>query len=103
ALAGCKRDEPAPPPPPVATPAPTPAPPAAPVADAVTVTSVDLGTGVDASNRVVSPTTTFATSDAIHASVATSARDPSVPQQGQLTARWTYEGGQLVDETSRDF
>src|SRR5690606_40452046 len=29
--------------------------------------------------------------------------DPSTPQTGTLTARWTYEGGQLVDETSRDY
>ena len=105
ALAGCRKEEPAAPPPPIATPAPAPAatPAPAPAAAPVSVTAVDLGTGVDAGNRVVTPTTTFATSDAIHASVATSATDPSVPQQGRLTARWTYEGDQLVDETSRDF
>lgn len=103
ALAGCKKDEPAAPPPPVATPAPTtPAPAPAPAAT-VSVTSVDLGKAVDGNNRVTEPVTTFATTDAIHASVATTSSDPAMPQQGQLTARWTYEGDQLVDETSRDF
>ncbi|GGJ95658.1 hypothetical protein [Luteimonas terricola] len=103
ALAGCKKDEPAPPPP-VATPAPapTPAPTPAP-APMVSVTSVDLGNAIDGNNRVAAPATTFATTDTIHASVATVSSDPSTPQAGELTARWTYEGDQLVDETSRDF
>jgi len=102
ALAGCKKDEPAAPPPPVAAPAPasTPAPAPAP---RVSVTSVDLGNAVDGNNRVTTPATTFASTDTIHASVATASSDPSTPQAGQLTARWTYEGDQVVDETSRDF
>jgi hypothetical protein len=104
-LAGCKKDEPAPPPP-AATPAPTTAPtpqPAPAPAPMVTVTSVDLGNAIDGNNRVTTPMTTFATTDTIHASVATASSDPSMPQAGQLTARWTYEGGQLVDETTRDY
>ena len=105
ALAGCRKEEPTVPPP-TATPAPSTAPAAstpAPVAGpAVRVTSVDLGTAVDAGNRVASPTTTFATGDTIHASVATTSTG-SAPQTGQLTARWTFEDGQVVDETSRDF
>ena len=101
ALAGCKKDEPAPPP--VATPAPAPAPAATPApARTVSVTSVDLGTAVDAGNRVTAPATTFRPGDTIHASVATQSADPN-PQAGRLTARWTYEGDQLVDETSQDF
>ncbi|QDW66773.1 hypothetical protein [Luteimonas granuli] len=103
ALAGCRKEEPAPPPPAAApAPAPAPAPPAATPAPAVTVTSVDLGNAVDAGNRVTMPSTTFASTDTIHASVTTSSSDPA-PQTGRLTARWTYEDGQLVDETSRDF
>ena len=102
ALSGCKKD--APTPPPVAAPAPAPAPAPVPApAPTVSVTSVDLGTAVDADNRVTAPTTTFGTDDTIHASVATRASDPSSPQAGRLTARWTYEGNQLVDETSQDF
>lgn len=107
ALAGCKRDEPAPPPPPVAEPAPAPAPAAAPVqapaTPMVTVTSVDLGKEIGPDNRVATPTTTFAPSDTIYASVATTSSDPASPQRGQLTARWTYEGDQAVDQTSQDF
>src|SRR5690606_26952364 len=106
ALAAGKKDEPATPPP-VATPAPAPAPapePApAPAPAPVTVTSVDLGSEVDANNRVTSPKSTFSPTDTIHASVSTTSADPSTPQTGTLTARWTYEGGQLVDETSRDY
>jgi hypothetical protein len=105
ALAGCKKDAPAPPPT-ATTPAPAPAPaprPAPAPAPSVTVTSVDLGTAVDANNRVTSPATTFTPTDTIHASVATTSSDPSMPQAGKLTARWTYEGNQLVDETSRDY
>lgn len=103
ALAGCKKDEPAPPPP-VAAPAPAPAPEPAPApAPAVTVTSVDLGNAIGGDARVTTPATTFATTDTIHASVATVSSDPTTPRAGQLTARWTYEGDQLVDETTRDF
>ncbi|MBJ6981905.1 hypothetical protein [Luteimonas sp. MC1572] len=104
ALAGCKKDEPAVVTPPPAAPAPTPAPMPAPApAAAVSVTSVDLGTAVDANNRVTAPATTFARGDTIHASVATTSSDPAMPQRGQLTARWSFEDGQLVDELSRDF
>lgn len=102
ALAGCKKDEPAVVTPPPAAPAPAPMPAPAP-ASAVSVTSVDLGKSVDANNRVTAPATTFATGDTIHASVATSSSDPATPQRGQLTARWSFEDGQLVDELSRDF
>lgn len=102
ALAGCRKDEPAPPPPPVAAPAPAPVPMATP-APTVSVTAVELGNETDGNNRVTTPATTFATTDTIHASVSTTSSDPSTPRTGQLTARWTYEGDQLVDETSRDF
>ena len=71
ALAGCKKDEPAPPPP-VATPAPAPAPapPQAPAAPVVSVTSVDLGNAIGADNRVTTPATTFAPNDTIAADVS---------------------------------
>ena len=102
ALGGCKKDEPAAvtPPPVAPAPAPMPAPAAAPT---VSVTSVDLGNAIDASKRVTTPVTTFAANDTIHASVATTSSDPTMPQRGQLTARWTFEDGQLVDELSSDF
>ncbi len=98
ALAGCKKNEPAtdttattPPPattepattPPMQEPAPAPA--------GVTVTTVDLGNAVGADNRVTTPATTFATKDTIHASVATDGAG------GNLTAKWTFQDGQVVD------
>lgn len=103
-LAGCRRDEPAPPPPPAA-PAPPPAavPAPEPAMPVVSVTSVDLGNDIGPDSRVTTPATTFATTDTIHASVSATSSDPAMPQRGRLTARWTYEGNQAVDETSEDF
>lgn len=109
AVAGCKKDAPAPAAPvatapapaPVAAPAPPPAPTPAPAA--VTVTTVDLGNAVGDDKRITTPATSFATTDTIHASVATSATDPSTASTGKLTARWTYQDGQLVDELSQDY
>ncbi len=98
ALAGCKKhdttDTAATTPPPAAEPAPMPAatpPPAA----SVTVTTVDLGNAVGADNRVTTPATAFATKDTIHASVATDGSG------GDLTARWTFQDGQVVDSQDK--
>ncbi|CAN5875543.1 hypothetical protein BH23GEM9_BH23GEM9_07910 [soil metagenome] len=67
--------------------------------DAVRVTNVDLGTTLGADNRVPagSATDTFRPSDTIHASVATE----GAATRSTLTARWTYEDGQVVDESSQ--
>jgi hypothetical protein len=97
AWAGCKKPapEPAPAPPaPAAEPAPPPAPPA-PVP--VSVTGVELGRQLGADKRVVQPTSTFAPPDTIYASVATDGSSESAT----LTARWTFETGQLVSEGSQ--
>ena len=96
ALGGCKKndtdDATANTPPPAAEPAPMPTttPPPAPAAS-VTVTTVDLGNAVGADNRVTTPATNFAGKDTIHASVATDGNG------GNLTARWTFQDGQVVD------
>lgn len=58
----------------------------------LTVTTVDLGSAVGDDNRVTTPTTTFATGDTIHASVATDGA-----AAGTLTAKWTFQDGQVVD------
>ncbi len=94
ALSACgKKEEPAPPPP-VATPAPAPAPAPAPVA----VASVDLGSAVDATTqKVTTPTTAFAAKDTIYAAVSTTGTAPSA----KLTAKWTYQDGQTVNESSQ--
>jgi len=100
ALAGCKKKDEAdtaavPPPaasepaattpPPVETPAPAPA-----TTPAVTVSTVDLGNAIGADNRVGTPTSTFAKTDTIHASVATDGAG------GTVTAKWTM-GDKIVD------
>lgn len=104
ALAGCKRDEPAPTPPPVAQPAPAPTAPAeAPPAAPVTVTAVDLGNSVSGDKRVTTPLTTFGATDTIYAAVTTNAENSSAESVAKLAARWTYQDGQVVDETAKDF
>jgi hypothetical protein len=96
ALAGCKKNDTADTTattPPAATDT-TPAPPMAETAPApagVTVTTIDLGNAVGADNRVTTPATSFAGTDTIHASVATDGAG------GDLTARWTFQDGQVVD------
>lgn len=94
ALAGCKKhdttDTTAATPPPAAEPAPMPAATPAPAAS-VTVTTVDLGNAVGADNRVTTPATAFAGNDTIHASVATDGSG------GNLTAKWSFQDGQVVD------
>lgn len=97
---GCKKkEEPAPAPPPAAA-EPAPAPSITPEAPApsVSVVSVDLGTETGADMKVVSPKTTFAPKDKVIASVVTSTSDPAVAMTGKLTAKWTYQDGQVVSE-----
>ena len=100
ALGACKRSEttttapaPAPPaakvesPPPTAPPAPAP----------FRVTSVEVGNAVGADKRVTTPAAVLGAKDTIYASVASDGASPSVT----LTAKWTYEDGQVVDEISQ--
>jgi len=85
----CKKKEEAPPPPPAAQ---APAPPAVvPFA----VASVDLGKQIGADKRVSAPAAEFAQGDTIYAVVSTIGVSPKV----ELKARWTYEDGQLVNES----
>jgi hypothetical protein len=103
-LAACSRSEapPAPPHPPAATPPVQAAPPAAPSAGAAAkaaaprVASVVLGSALDASKRVVEAKSEFAPTDTIYASIATEGWGEPI----ELTARWTFEDGQIVNESS---
>jgi hypothetical protein len=61
------------------------------------VVGVDLGKAVGADKKVAQPTTSFAPTDTIFAVVTSDGSAPSVA----LKARWTYQDGQLVDETAR--
>ena len=77
-------------PPPVSAPAPAAAP------ESARVSAIDLGNAIGADKRIAAPTAAFAPGDTIYASIATEGSSPSLT----LTARWTYEDGQLVSESS---
>lgn len=66
-------------------------------ATGVRVTDVTLGRGIGGDKRVTDRTDTFKPNDTIYASVAT---DGSA-QSATLRARWTFEDGQVVDESTR--
>lgn len=69
----------------------------------LTVTTVDLGNAVGAEKRVEVPMTVFGRNDTIYASVSTQSADAAPPTRSRLTARWTYQDGQVVDELSQDY
>jgi hypothetical protein len=94
-VAACGKSEP--PPPPQAT-APTPAAPVAPppAAPAVTVTTLELGKQIGADKRVTQPATSFAPKDTIYVTVLTTGSAPTAT----LTAKWTYQDGQVVKEST---
>lgn len=71
--------------------------PATQTAEDLRVVDVDLGTSVDADRGVMSPTDDFAATDTIYASVSTEGTGSGAT----LTARWTFEDGQVVDESSQ--
>jgi hypothetical protein len=93
AVLACKRDE--------AT-STTPTPPAAappPVAAAPApfrVAEIQIGSALRADKRIAAPSEQFAPTDTIFASVASEGVASSV----SLAARWTYEDGQVVSETT---
>jgi hypothetical protein len=76
--------------PPVSAPAPAAAP------EPARVSAIDLGSAIGADKRVTAPAAAFAPGDTIYASIATEGSSPSLT----LSARWTYEDGQLVSESS---
>jgi hypothetical protein len=61
------------------------------------VRGLDLGSAVGADKRVTAPSSAFAPADTIYVVVATEGGAPGAT----LTARWTYEDGQLVNEESQ--
>ena len=63
----------------------------------VQVTEVALGKAVGADKAVTEDATTFEPTDTIYVSVRTSGTAPSAT----LAARWTFEDGQVVDESSQ--
>lgn len=106
ALAACSKapESPAPASPPAETPAPAPAPEAtapppaetpAPAPAPVSVTSVDLGSAVGPDQKVTMPSTSFAPKDTIYAAVSTEGSAANAT----LSAKWTYQDGQTVNES----
>jgi hypothetical protein len=63
----------------------------------VQVARVDLGRGVGADNRVTDPTDAFTPNETIYATVVTNGSAPSA----EIKTRWTFQDGQVVDETTR--
>ena len=58
------------------------------------MTTVDLGNAIGADNRITTPSTSFAKTDTIHASVATDGPG------GTITGKWTM-GDKLVNSTDK--
>jgi hypothetical protein len=66
----------------------------APASGAVQVADVTLGRGISPDKRVASQTDTFSSRDTIYASVHTTGSQANT----NLTARWTFQDGQVVNE-----
>ncbi|MEP7185280.1 MAG: hypothetical protein ABI767_05515 [Rhodanobacter sp.] len=62
----------------------------------VTFGTVELGSTVDASNKIAATGTSFAPKDTIYASVETSGNGNAT-----LAAKWSYQDGQVVHEDSK--
>ena len=82
---------------PVSAPAPAPVPKTDPASAEFKVIGVELGKAVDADKRISAPTTSFAPADTIYASIRSEGSGPDVT----LTARWSYQDGKVVEETSQ--
>src|SRR5688500_16226119 len=67
------------------------------VASDVRVTDVKLGRSVGADKRITEETDDFRPNDVVYVSVLTDGRASSAT----LTTRWTFQDGQLVDESTQ--
>jgi hypothetical protein len=70
---------------------------AAGVTDPVRITDVDLGLGLASDKRVTDKTDSFKPSETVYVSVRTTGAAPSAT----LKARWTFQDGQVVQESSQ--
>jgi len=89
ALGGCKKSAPPPPESEATTPAPAPSAPAA-----FEVKTIEVGKGLSADKHISNPTESFGPHDTIYVSVITEGAAPSKT----ITARWTFQSGQVVKE-----
>ena len=67
------------------------------VAAAVSVAEVHLGRAIGADKRVTQDTDDFSPNDTIYASVVTQGS----AREARLTARWIYQDGQTVEESTQ--
>jgi len=63
----------------------------------VRVSDIELGRSLTADKRINDNTDSFKPNDAVYASIATAGAAPSA----MLKARWTYQDGQVVDESTQ--
>jgi hypothetical protein len=66
-------------------------------AENVSISGVELGRRISADKRISDVTDKFSPRDTIYASVLTNGSAPNAT----ITARWTYQGQQIVKEDSR--
>ena len=64
----------------------------------VKVTQIDVGRSVTADKAIAEKTDSFRPADTFYVSVKTDGSGPSAT----LTARWTYQDGQVVDESRQN-
>ena len=64
----------------------------------VKVTQIDVGRSIAADKTIAERTDSFRPADTFYVSVKTDGSGPSAT----LTARWTYEDGQVVDESRQN-
>jgi len=64
----------------------------------VKVTQIDVGRSIAADKTIAERTDSFRPADTFYVSVKTDGSGPSV----NLTARWTYQDGQVVNESRQD-
>jgi hypothetical protein len=63
----------------------------------VAVSHIEIGRNVDADKRVTDVTKEFKPNETVYASVLTN----GAAQNAEMMVRWTYQDGQIVDETTQ--
>lgn len=66
-------------------------------AGTIQVANVEMGRDIDTSNRITTPTDQFKPTDVVYVTVLTTGTAPSAT----LKSTWTYEDGQVVEETQQ--
>jgi hypothetical protein len=71
--------------------------PPAPTSAGVKITDIEVGRGISGDKTISDKTTSFQSSDTVYVAVKTDGSAASAT----LTARWTYQDGQLVSESNQ--